>query len=308
MLIPSLRAAAVAAIATLLMLTLASSVRADGNLDQSLEGDPGCNTGNFAASVTAANGQRQSFVPTGSLLTAVSLCVSAAAPNTPLIVAIYMQGGALVGGGSTASNPIPDAAGPPVRYVHVDFLQPYTVTPGATYVIENLSGVPITWYGTAAGSPYSYCHGAPNTTAVGDYGFQTFLADGPAGSAACPAPPPTNTPVPAQPTNPPSGPTNTPAPGATTAPTNTPAPGSPAAAGTPATGSIPPSGGASAGSTNSGGGAGAGSGPSGLPASGSGGGDAESFAALAWQLLLIGTAMTTAGTVWRIRQRARRHP
>jgi hypothetical protein len=151
------RALAIALICAITFTVLAPrGAAAHGNFDQALDGDPGCNTTNFAASTTAASGQRQSFVPTGSLLISVALCVSAAANNTPLVVAIYTEGGSLVGGGSTASNPsIPDAAGPAVRYVHVDFIQPYTVTPGATYIIENVSGVPITWYGTATGSPYA---------------------------------------------------------------------------------------------------------------------------------------------------------
>lgn len=243
MLMPARQALITTALFAALLLALAafpSATLAHGNIDQSLAGDPGCNTTNFAASVTAASGQRQSFVPTGAQLASVALCVSAAS-TTPLVVAIYDAGGTLIGGGSTANNPsIPDAAGPPVRYVHVDFVQPYSVTPGATYTIENVSGVPITWYGATASSPYTYCLGAPNTSAVVDYAFQSFLADSPAASPAC-EPTPTNTPPPA-PTNTPLPPTNTSVPGEPAAPTNTPAPGEPAVAvATPATdNAVPP--------------------------------------------------------------------
>jgi hypothetical protein len=203
---------------------------AHGNIDQTLEGDPGCNTGNFAASVTGPTGQRQQFVPTGTLLSSVGLCVSAPVDGTPLVIAIYAAGGVLIGGGSSISNAsLPDSAGPVVRWVHVDFLQPLTVTPGQPYIIENVSGASITWYGTGAGSPYSYCHGAPNTSAIGDFAFQSYTADAP-GFIPCPEPPtPTSTPAP--PTNTPHPPTNTPAPGETVGPTNTPAPGETAVAG-----------------------------------------------------------------------------
>lgn len=211
-----------ATILTALVLAPQSAF-AHGNIDQYIDGDPGCNTSNFAGAVTANGGQRQSFIPTGTLLSSVGLCVSAAASNTNLTVGIYGPGG-LIGGGSSLSNPsIVDSVGPPVRYVHVDFLQPITVSPGALHTIEIQSGATITWYGTASGSPYTYCHGAPNSSAVGDFGFHTYVADAPAGSAPCPEPPtatpapPTNTPIPQ--------PTNTPVPGVTNSPTSTPAPG-----------------------------------------------------------------------------------
>ena len=143
--------------------------------------------------------------PDRSQLSSVALCVSAAVRTRRSSSPSTTAGGDADRRRLDGLNPsIPDAAGPPVRYVHVDFVQPYTVTPGATYIIENVSGVPITWYGTTAGSPYTYCLGAPNTSAVGDYGFQSFLADAPGASAACPEPPnsharpPTNTPLPSR--------------------------------------------------------------------------------------------------------------
>jgi hypothetical protein len=282
---------------------------AHGNFDQSIEGDPGCNTSNFAASTTASSGQRQTFVPTGSQLISVALCVSASAANTPLVVAIYTSGGTLIGGGSTANNPsIPDAAGPPVRYVHVDFLQPYTVTPGATYIIENNSGTPITWYGTGAGSPYSYCHGAPNTSAVGDYGFQSYLADSPAASEPCPEPPtatsvpPTNTAVPQS--------TNTAAPGATAVPVNTPLPGTtPApqptlpAGTTSADAESAPAATSGAPARSSSGGTGVVRAGTTLPRSGHGPTSADSSATLAFVLATGGLALLALGFA-----RQRQHP
>ena len=214
-------ALALAATVLVAIVLAPRSVVAHGNIDQYIEGEPGCNTSNFAGAVTANGGQRQSFIPTGALLSSVGLCVSAAASNTNLIVGIYGPGG-LIGGGSSLSNPsIVDSVGPPVRYVHVDFLQPITVSPGALHTIEIQSGATITWYGTTSGSPYSYCQGAPNSSAVGDFGFLTYVADSAAGSAPCPEPP-TATPVPATNTPIPQ-PTNTPVPGVTNSPTNTPA-------------------------------------------------------------------------------------
>lgn len=213
-----------AALAAALLLS-ASTAHAHGNLDQALDGDPGCNTSNFPASVTAAGGQRQSFVPTGAALSSIGLCLSASSPGTDLVIGVRTAGGTLIGGGSSLGNiTVPDSAGPAVRYVHVDFASPLPVTPGASHIIEIQSGATLTWYGTSAGSPYDYCHGAPNNSAVQDFAFHAYTADAPAGSAACPAPPATNTPVP-PPTNTPLPPTSTSVPGTTPTATPSLAPG-----------------------------------------------------------------------------------
>jgi hypothetical protein len=276
---------------------------AHGNLDQSLAGDPGCNTTNFDASVTGASGQRQSFKPTGSALSSVAICVSAPA-DTPIVVAIY-GGAGVLGGGSSASNPAgSEYANPSVKWVHVDFISPLPVTPGQTYIIENQTGSTVTWYGTTSASPYTYCHGEPNTAAVVDYGFHAFVADAPAASPPCPDPTPTNTTVPL-PTSTPQPPTTTPAPGETVAPAaSTPVPGETIAAATGAdsapAGTLPadsgaPSGGSAAPSAS----APATSGRT-LPASGSGPagepGGTIFLAMLVGGLLLLGAGWTFRGS------------
>ncbi len=287
------------------LLFAPDSAMAHGNIDQYIDGDPGCNASNFAGSVTANGGQRQTFIPTGTLLSSVGLCVSAAASNTNLTVGIYGPGG-LVGGGSSLSNPsIIDSVGPPVRYVHVDFLQPITVSAGALHTIEIQSGATITWYGTASGSPYTYCLGAPNSSAVGDFGFHTYVADAPGNSAPCPEPPtatpapPTNTPIPQ--------PTNTPAPGVTNSPTNTPAPGETVApqptAPTgddqpPPTGAAPSPAGGAAGNTSQP----SAGGSQGLPNAGSG--EQHSRHDRAW--LLSTAVLTAAGSAFLFAGRRRR--
>jgi hypothetical protein len=316
-----------------LVLILVTAMRpgaalAHGNVDQSIPGDPGCNTSNFPVSATANGGLQQTFVPTGTHLSSVAVCVSTPGASPVGVNAIVRDSNGTIIAGGSSLNPLagftPEqapAGAPAGDYVHIDFLSPggVTVTPGATYILEIAGGEDITWYGTN-GTPsyYEYCFGSANAAGVVDFGFEARVFDTPV-EHDCPAPvAPTDTPVP--PTSTPvsesteaTRPTNTPAADVTTQAGSTPAAAqtTSATAGSPASGEQPA--GVIAGSgagpspstrASTGAAAGASASRSGLPRTGSGTRDTGSSMRIVTLLIAAAGALALmAGAALRQRTR-----
>jgi hypothetical protein len=190
------------------MLMSGGRVEAHGNFDQSLNGDPGCNSSNFPASAGVSSSPRQEFVPSGTLVSSVGVCLGSAGGAT---VDIAVRSGTAGSPGSVlgvvAALPVPAGT---TSFVHADFLSPLTVSAGGTYVIEVISSGDVAWLGSSGDE---YAAGGTNA-ALGDLAFRSYLAPGAAVPTA------TNT-VAAQPTS-----------TATRAATRTPAATSTTAAGT----------------------------------------------------------------------------
>jgi hypothetical protein len=172
---------------------------AHGNFDQSLNGDPGCNSSNFPVSTGVSSSPRQEFVPSGTLLSSVGVCLGS---GTGATVDVHVRQGTAAAPGAIVGSKLGLllAAGSPT-FVHADFLPAsLPVTQGATYVIEVLSAGDVTWLGS---TDDQYAAGGTNA-AVGDLAFRSYLDPA--------APTATATSAPAQPTATSThAPTNTPA-------------------------------------------------------------------------------------------------
>lgn len=179
------------------MLVSAGTVSAHGLLDQSLDGDPGCNSANFPVSAGVSPSPRQDFVPSGTLLSSVGVCLGSASGAT---VDVHVRQGTAAAPGPVVGSKLglPLAAGAPA-FVHADFLPAsLPVTAGATYVIEIASAGDVAWFGSADNQ---YAAGGTNTVA-GDLAFRSYLDPA--------APTATATSAPAQPTATAQPATNTP--------------------------------------------------------------------------------------------------
>lgn len=163
-----------------------------GVADQTIEGDPLCNNGNFPGFVVTDRPTRQDFVPSRAGLAAVDLCLEVNV-STSFTVNLYEGGTALVPGVIKASRVV--SQGPVFDFVHVDFLSEVSTTPGTRYVIEIPtvpSGIAFKWHATCgrvlsvlvsnanlddcSGAPDAYPRGETNFSNIGvrDFGFRTL--------------------------------------------------------------------------------------------------------------------------------------
>jgi hypothetical protein len=170
---------------TAVSLTQVPPAHAHGSLDQTLDGDPGCNATNFPVSVGLSSAPRQEFVPSGTLLSSVGVCLGSG-PGATVDIAVRSGTAGSPGGLVGVLGGVPVPAGT-TSFIHADFLSPLIVNVGATYVIEVISTGDAAWLGSAD-NQYS----AGNTNGgVGDLAFRSYIAPG--------APPPTATSTPTQP-------------------------------------------------------------------------------------------------------------
>ena len=225
-------AKAACALAIVAIAALASpsapQASAHGDIDQRLGNDlVSCDPFAYPASVTAAGGQAQQFVPSQPGLAAVELCVRAESGPTNVTVRIRNgtagAPGAVIGG----TTIVVDLQ----KWEHVDFAAPIVVTPGDAYVIELATdaGLEVTWFGNPHDAEF-YANGESNAPGVvRDFAFRTYAsaaADTPTPSVtktatptktrtpsptrtpqtATPVPTETLTPVPSSATPPPSEP------------------------------------------------------------------------------------------------------
>jgi hypothetical protein len=241
----------------------ASPVSAHGDFDQSLNGDPGCNSSNFPVSAGVSSSPRQEFVPSGTLLSSIGVCLGSGTGGT---VDVHVRQGTAGSPGAIVGSKLglALAAGAPT-FLHADFLPAsLPVTPGAKYVIEVISAGDVTWLGSADDQ---YAAGGTNA-AVGDLAFRSYL------DPTAPQPTATATSAPAQPSATATrDATRTPAPtSAAATATSTRAPAATAAAGVVAQPTSGPAGGTGAPAPRgaAAGSAGAPSGQAAAPVAGSG--------------------------------------
>lgn len=179
--------AAVALAACALVAGAGDRAAAHGNLDQQNVGGAGCHPVEFTHAQAGSGGMRQEFVPTGTGLSSVGVCVVADAPGTLLTLTIREGtidaiGSAIGGLGNLAAPTTVDGAGPDEDFTHSDFPAVIAVNAGQSYVIQVDATGPITWYGNPSGGPYPYAGGSSNAGAGVDLAFRTYL-----GVAAPPA-------------------------------------------------------------------------------------------------------------------------
>jgi hypothetical protein len=194
------RARRAAVLGTILLLTLASSLvvapaQAHGTQDQTLIGNPDCNTANFPGFLLTTTALRQEFVPQRGGLGAVDLCLNI--PPNPNGTTANFDVNIREG---TAGSPgeikgfvknIQPAAG--TGFVHVDFGSAVSTDPGTKYVIEiPPTAVTFQWLTDCSPAASTNCGGGnitdkyppgqmfpadpptagPNT----DFGFRTYSA------------------------------------------------------------------------------------------------------------------------------------
>jgi hypothetical protein len=203
-------------IAVTMPFVFADHAVAHGDLDQYLVGDAGCTAGNFPATADTSATPRQEFVPSGSLVSSIGVCITSSAV-TSIDIAVR-EGSAGSPGALLGAKSVTAPLGA-TTYVHADFPAPLPVTAGDGYVIEVSGNASVVWRGTNPGDDL-YPAGDTNA-AAGDLAFRSYLAPEPP-TATATNPPPTNTPT-KGPTKTPTR-TFTPAPTAPPAATNTPAP------------------------------------------------------------------------------------
>jgi hypothetical protein len=217
-------ALAIVALASLPLLPAS----AHGQLDQRLGNDlVTCDPFAYPASVTAAGGQAQEFVPSQPGLAAVELCVRAESGPTNVTVRVRSgtagAPGAVIGG----TTIVVDLQ----KWEHADFAAPIVVTPGDTYIIELATdaGLEVTWFGNPYDADF-YADGESNAPGVvRDFAFRTYAssaADTPTPSVTRTATPtktrtPSPTRTPQTPTPAPTG-TSTPVPSSATPPPSEP--------------------------------------------------------------------------------------
>ncbi len=197
------------AIALLTAAFLENSGNAVGTpavLDQSLTGNPACNSTNFRATASSTGAIRQEFVPEASDLVVVALCLNVS-PNT--LINLNVRGGTVASPGSilatTSTTTGPSTNG--TQWISFSLPAPLTTTPGTKLVLELPSSETVAWRGTCAelvGNCVSvdsdlYPSGVSSVAYVGDFAFQTYTglpSTATPTSTASPTASPTSTPVP----------------------------------------------------------------------------------------------------------------
>ena len=146
---------------------------AHGNLDQYLAGDPGCNATNFPQSAPLDSSIRQEFVPSGTRLSSIGVCLQSTAASGTIVSIAVREGSASSAGTLVGALNVTAPAGS-TTYVHADFPAALNVTSGGSYVIEvaPASGQ-IVWRGAPDG--VDWYPAGESSTAITDLAFRSYI-------------------------------------------------------------------------------------------------------------------------------------
>lgn len=170
----------VVSIVSLTLLTRSHTAIGLGTLDQTLTGNPDCDTANFRGSTSWPYPLQQEFVPAVEYLTGADVCVYAAGSH---LITVNIRSGDLSTPGAILTSASVSGVGDQAQWAHVDF-EPLALTTGETYLLEIPDSFNFQWRGTCwqiAGScvsidPDLYPAGAASEGG-GDFGFRTYATD-----------------------------------------------------------------------------------------------------------------------------------